>query len=297
MGKPTLLWLHGLSCSGNTQSFLCGEDPHPWDVLSAFELLYHPALTWEEDMEEVVGRVLKGEVPLDVFVLEGAVGPDNSEVLRELTKRAGYVIALGNCAVFGNIPALGERAVSGLQFRFKERGGLLGKDFKSGSGYPVINLSGCPAHPSWLSHVLMSILEDYPIHLDDLGRPKDIYASLTHQGCSRNEYFEWKIDAEGFGKKEGCLFYYLGCRGPMTHSSCNRILWNGVSSKTRAGMPCVGCTEYDFPRENLFRTEHLMGVPKDLPEGVSRRGYILLSGVAKTFAPERLKGGTPGESK
>ena len=23
--------------------------------------------------------------------------------------------------------------------------------------------------------------------------------------------------------KEGCLFYEQGCRGPMTHSSCNKI--------------------------------------------------------------------------
>src|SRR5689334_24729112 len=38
-----------------------------------------------------------------------------------------------------------------------------------------------------------------------------------------------------------------GCRGPMTHSPCNRILWNRQSSKTRAGMPCMGCTEPEFP--------------------------------------------------
>ena len=44
-------------------------------------------------------------------------------------------------------------------------------------------------------------------------------------------------------KKRVVLFYEQGCRGPMTHSSCNKILWNEVSSKTRVGMPCIGCTE------------------------------------------------------
>ena len=97
------------------------------------------------------------------------------------------------------------------------------------------------------------------------------------------------MEAKEFGTKEGCLFYYLGCKGPMTRSSCNRTLWNGVSSKTRAGLPCFGCTEYDFPRVNLFKTFHVMGLPEELPLGVSKRGYILLSGIAKTFAPQRLK--------
>ncbi len=292
-----LLWLHGLACGGNTQSFLCAENPTFSELLGRFDLLFHPAVSWEKEEDEAVGKVLNGEIELDIFILEGAVGDrvhsvcgmDFKDVVRELAYRAKYVIALGNCAVFGNMPALGDSGVSGLQYRFKTPGGLLGIDFRSRSGYPVINLSGCPAHPSWLSYVLLSLLNHRDISLDEMGRPKELYSYLTHHGCIRNEYFEWKVEAEEFGRKEGCLFYHLGCRGPMTHSSCNRILWNGVSSKTRAGMPCIGCTEYDFPRENLFETKHVMGIPEELPLGASKRGYILLSGVAKTFAPSRLK--------
>lgn len=292
-----LLWLQGLSCSGNTQSFLCAEDPHIWEVLDGYRLLFHPALTYDRDEEEVLERVLTGQETLDVLIVEGAVGGKErevcgrpfSEVVKELSEKAMYVVALGNCAVFGNIPALMGREISGLQFRFTERGGLLGEGFRSRSGLPVINLSGCPAHPAWLSHVLISLLRGSDLPLDNLGRPRELYSHLTHHGCVRNEYFEWKVEAEEFGRKEGCLFYHLGCRGPMTHASCNRILWNGVSSKTRAGMPCVGCTEYDFPRENMLETQHIMGLPQDLPLGVSKRGYILISGMAKTFTPERLK--------
>lgn len=284
-----LLWLQGLACSGNTQSFLCAEDPPVEEILKGFNVLFHPVLSREAGREEVVRRVLEGE-KLDVFIFEGAVGPDMSGTVRELASRAEFVVAVGNCAVFGNIPALYDSKITGLQYRFKNRGGLLGESFRSRSGYPVINLSGCPTHPSWIAYVLLSIKNGRDMPLDDFGRPKELYSYLTHHGCIRNEYFEWKVEAEEFGRKEGCLFYYLGCRGPMTHSSCNRILWNWVSSKTRAGVPCFGCTEYDFPRENLFETKHAMGVPEELPIGVSNRGYILLSGIAKTFAPERLKG-------
>ncbi|RLJ70555.1 [NiFe]-hydrogenase II apoprotein ferredoxin-type subunit [Hydrogenivirga caldilitoris] len=292
-----LLWLQGLTCSGNTQSFLCAENPSADEVLGMFEVLFCPFSSWEVDMEEVILKLLRRREELNVLILEGAVGGSDhrvckrsfAEVVRELSRRADYVIALGNCAVFGNIPAKYDQEVKGLQYRFKQMGGVLGRDFRSRSGLPVINLSGCPAHPSWLSYVLLQILSQRKIELDELGRPKELYAYLTHHGCIRNEYFEWKVEAEELGKKEGCLFYYFGCKGPMTHSSCNRILWNGLSSKTRVGMPCVGCTEYDFPREGMLETRHLMGIPDELPLGVSKRGYILISGIAKTFAPERLK--------
>ncbi len=292
-----LLWIHGLSCSGNTQSFLCAENPSPGEILSRFEVIYHPAITWERYEEEAIKELLESDEPLGVLILEGAVGAgmrkllgrDFKAVLRELAHKSEYVIALGNCAVFGNIPARYSSQVKGLQYRFGEKGGLLGEDFRSLRGLPVINLSGCPAHPSWLTHVLIEILEGRDIPLDSKGRPVEIYAYLTHQGCPRNEYFEWKVEAKEFGRREGCLFYHFGCRGPMTHAPCNRILWNGVSSKTRAGMPCVGCTEFDFPRENMLKTKQIMGIPEELPLGVSKRGYILMAGIAKSFTPERLK--------
>lgn len=101
----------------------------------------------------------------------------------------------------------------------------------------------------------MALYYDRKIMLDEFNRPKELFMYLPHDGCTRNEYFEWKAEAEEFGHKEGCLFYNLGCRGPLTHAPCNKILWNRISSKTRAGMPCIGCTEFNFPlRENYFDT-------------------------------------------
>jgi hydrogenase small subunit len=103
-------------------------------------------------------------------------------------------------------------------------------------------------------------------------------------------HFAYKVSATEFGQRKGCLFYDLGCRGPMTHSPCNRILWNRQSSKTRSGMPCIGCTEPEFPFFELapgtvFKTQTLMGVPKDMPEGVSKAGYIKLTAAAKAASP------------
>jgi hydrogenase small subunit len=132
------------------------------------------------------------------------------------------------------------------------------------------------------------ILKAYgKIALDEVGRPKELYGSLAHHGCTRNEYFEWKVEGN-FGQKEGCLFYDQGCRGPMTHSSCNKILWNDISSKTRVGIPCIGCTESDFPRNDMLETKKNIGIPHEVPLGISKRAYLSMSGVAKTFKIDRL---------
>ncbi len=285
----TLLWIQGLSCGANLQSFLCKDNLFP----NGIKIIYHPLSS--ENLENSLKTAVENGV--DIFIMEGAIGKNLRHInghgfqktVRLISAKANYVVALGSCASLGGVHAKANTHITGLQYRFKEFGGFLGKNFLSKSGYPVINITGCPSHPDWLFYVLDMIAQDKDIELDSMNRPKDIYRYLTHNGCLRNEYFEWKIEAKTFGTKEGCLFYELGCRGPMSHSSCNKILWNGVSSKTRAGTPCIGCTEFDFPRQNMFEIEHIMGLPKELPEGVSKRAYILLSGIAKSFAPDRLK--------
>ncbi len=298
--RPTLLWLPGLTCNGNTQSFLCAEEELLNVFFEEFEILFHPSLSVDEELDEVVNDVLSGKKELNFLVLEGAIPLTEGiiykinekpfyEIVRELANLSDFVVALGNCAVYGNIPALKDEKIVGLQFRFKEKEGLLGKDFRSKRGLPVVNISGCPAHPEWFINTLLELKRREKVPLDELGRPKEFYAYFTHDGCIRVQYYEWKVEAEELGTKEGCLFYKFGCRGPLTHSSCNRILWNGVSSKTRSGQPCFGCTEFDFPRENLFETKLNMGIPAELPPEVSLRAYIMMAGVAKTFTPKRLK--------
>lgn len=180
----------------------------------------------------------------------------------------------------------------GLQFLKRAAGGYLGSGFKSKSGLPVVNIPGCPAHPDWITQIVVAIATGRggDITVDEFHRPKTFFSSFTQTGCTRNMHFAYKVSATEFGQCKGCLFYDLGCRGPMTHSPCNRILWNRQSSKTRAGMPCLGCTEPKFPFHDLapgtlFRTQTVMGVPKELPTGVDKKGYIALTGATKNAAP------------
>jgi len=280
------VWLQRFSCCGNTHSLLNHEDIE--FLFGEIEFLYHPSLSTEQE-EHVVNKVLNGEIHLNILIIEGAVSRDDS-LIKDLASVSDFVVAVGNCASFGNIPALSDESLCGLQFRFKSWGGLLGDNFKGKKGLPVINLSGCPAHPEWIAGTLLELKRKGSIELDEWGRPKKFYSSFTHWGCTRNEYFEWKVESKSLGTAHGCLFYKYGCRGPMTGSTCNIILWNGVSSKTRAGTPCFGCTEFDFPRENLWETRLFAGIPAELPKDVPKRAYIMISGIAKTFTPDRLKG-------
>jgi hydrogenase small subunit len=81
----------------------------------------------------------------------------------------------------------------------------------------------------------------------------------------------------------------------MTHSPCNRILWNRQSSKTRAGQPCYGCTEPEFPHFDLapgtlFKTQKVAGViPKETGTGTKKFSYMAASAAARMAAPKWSK--------
>ena len=213
----------------------------------------------------------------------------------ELSKVATFVVAVGDCATWGGIPATAPNPSEsvGLQFLKRNHGGFLGKAYRSGAKLPVINIPGCPAHPDWITQIVVAVATGRggELALDDFQRPKTFFTSFTQTGCTRNMHYAYKVSATEFGQRKGCLFYDLGCRGPMTHSPCNRILWNRQSAKTRAGMPCLGCTEPEFPFSELmpgtvFKTQTVMGIPKEMPAGVDKTGYVKFSAAAKAASPK-----------
>lgn len=315
----TLLWFQGGACSGNTMSFLNAEEPTVCDLLTDFgiEFLWHPSLGMElgEQAQALFHALARGEKPLDIFVFEGTVirAPNGTgrynmfaerpmlEWVQMLAPQAGIVVAIGDCACWGGIPAVAPNPSDsvGLQFLRRESGGFLGADFRSKLGLPVINIPGCPAHPDWITQIVVALATGraHDIALDELNRPKTFFTSFTQTGCTRNQYFEYKQSTMEFGQgtRKGCLFYEFGCRGPMTRSPCNRILWNRQSSKTRAGMPCTGCTEPEFPFFDLapgtvFKTQKISGtIPKDMPAGLDPISYMGLAAAARVAAPQWAK--------
>ena len=287
--KPKIVWLQAITCNGNTHSLLSANANRLKLFLDSFDLVYHPSLTADVLLDDILNE----DIHIDYLLVEGAITSNKDffqisnlttdVLLKKLVLKSKYLIAIGSCASYGGVHKKFEQNsdIRGLQET------LTNKE-QSSLTHPIINLTGCPVHPEWIFQTLYSLKEYKKIDLDEKNRPKEIYSHLAHHGCTRNEYFEWKVEAKSFGLKEGCLFYEQGCRGPMTHSNCNKILWNDVNSKTRVGMPCIGCTEFDFPRENMLETKKNIGIPHEVPLGVSKRAYLSLTGVAKTFKIDRL---------
>ena len=306
-----VLWLQGGACSGNTMSFLNAEEPTVTDLVTDFgiNILWHPSIGLEigEQVTHLLEDCIAGRIPLDVFVFEGSVvqGPDGTGMMnvfcdrpmadwvRELSAVAGFVVAVGDCACFGGIPAVPPNPTdsTGLQFHKAERAGFLGAGFTSKAGLPVINIPGCPAHPDWISQVLVAVVTGRAkdLVLDGKQRPATFFTSYTQTGCTNVNSYAQKLDGH-FGQRGGCLFYTVGCRGPMTRSSCNRILWNRTSSKTRTNHPCIGCTEPEFPHHDLavgtvFKTPKFMGLPKEVPHGENKLVYYFRAGMEKFVLP------------
>ena len=295
-----ILWLQGGACSGNTMSFLCAEEPTVVELVTDFgiNILYHPSLALEigHQVSDLLQDILHGRVQMDIFVYEGSIiqGPHGSAILNnfadrsmqewvgELSNVAGSVVAVGDCAAWGGIPAVPPNPTdsTGMQWHREAKGGFLGQDFVSKGGLPVINIPGCPAHPDWMTQILVAISTGRAkdILIDEFHRPKTFFTDFVQTGCTNAISFSQKLEG-GFGKHGGCLFYEVGCRGPMTRASCNRILWNRQSSKTRANHPCLGCTEPGFPHHDLakgsiFKTMKYLGfLPQEMPAGTSRLGY------------------------
>jgi NiFe hydrogenase small subunit HydA len=304
----TLLWLQTGSCGGDTMAILCADSPSLEDLVDDYgvEILWHPSLSVEpaRKLDALIEAILADRQPLDVLCIEGSImtGPDGSgmydpyrgrskmSLIQELSEKAEVVVAMGTCASYGGIHAAPPNPTDciGMQFDKRDPGGLLSAEWRSRKGLPVINISGCPAHPNAMTKTLAMLASGLSVELDPLNRPKAFFNTLVHQGCTRIEYHEYDVEDAEFGDK-GCLFFNLGCQGPMTMAVCNTELWNSRSSKTRAGVPCFGCTSPDFPLDHdLFRTEKIGEIPVRLPLGVERANYMAYKSLAHEAAPLRV---------
>ncbi|MDD1791634.1 NADH:ubiquinone oxidoreductase [Enterovibrio sp. ZSDZ42] len=308
-GKMTLLWFQTGSCGGDTMALLSADRPSFSDLLTEYpiELLWQPSLSIQSvhSLNELIEEIINGTQRLDILCIEGSIitAPNGTgmfdtfqrkakkEWVSLLADKARYVVAMGTCAAFGGVHAAPPNPSDcmGLQMDKESPGGLLPPEWRSGAGFPVINVAGCPVHPNTMTKTLAMIASGMILQLDELNRPKEFFSTLVHQGCTRNEYHEYDVEESEFGTN-GCMFFNLGCKGPYTQATCNTDLWNGRSSKTRAGVPCFGCTSPAFPEdEGLFQTEKLGPIPSKLPVGVERANYIAYKNLAKAAAPERVK--------
>jgi len=284
--KVNIVWLQGQACSGDTISLLNAVDPSLIEVLEGevrglpkVDLKVHPTvmeewgvarLGWsgsrEWDANTILESVAAGEMDPFILVVEGSV-EDNSragagyfcsigeteegallfeEWVKKLSKRAVAVVAVGTCAAFGGIPSgkpnpTGARGVADV----------LGWEWKSKSGIPVVNIPGCPAAGDWmikaLAHLLLTVKGDLPPpKLDEYNRPVFLYGQTVHENCLRGVYYLEGKFSEKYGE-EYCM-YSKGCKGPISYCPINLSGFvDGVGGCTSCGSPCIGCAMPGFP--------------------------------------------------
>lgn len=303
----TLYWLQCGACGGDSMGLLTAEFPGITEMgnLLDIEVLWHPSLSNASPTNHtgLLEALLNGEQPLDILCVEGSIirgpggtgmydaldGKPKKDIMAGLAGRAKFVIAAGTCASFGGIGADSEIEATGIQFLKRNKGGFIGEAFASAGGMPVINLPGCPCNGDVLMAVIAALCSGKPPLLTEFNSPVEWYNMLVHQGCSRNEYHEYRVEDSDFGDK-GCLFFHQGCHGPLVYGPCNKILSNKHSSKTRVGVPCVGCTSPDFPQSYpFFTTRNIAGIPLELPDGMDRAHYLAYKSMAAAAAPDRLQ--------
>ena len=309
LAPKTVLWLQAGSCGGCTMALLDQFSGILAD--GGLRLLWHPSLSEETggDVLTILNDVVQGRVALDILCIEGAIlqGPDGSGLfnrfagtgrtmqdwVRQLAPLAGVTLAIGSCAGYGGVAA-GDpdpTQATGLQFDKAQPGGVLGKDYRSRTGLPVVNVAGCAPHPGWIVETILAVAAGQitPSDLDALGRPQFFADHLAHHGCARNEFYEFKASAESLSHR-GCLMEHLGCKATQAVGDCNDRGWNGDGSCTKGGYPCVACTSPGFEDiHNYLTTPKVAGIPVGLPVDMPKAWFVALAALSKSATPKRVR--------
>ncbi len=251
--RPSVIWLSFQECTGCTESLTRSHAPTVEGLIfDAISLDYHHTLqvasgygaeeSRMQAMEENFGNylvVVDGSIPTANPGYSTIAGISNVDMLKETSKGAAAIVAVGTCASFGGIPhaAPNPTGAVGVTELITDK--------------PVINVSGCPPIPVVITGVLAHYLTFGTVpELDQYGRPKAFFGQAIHDRCYRRPFYEKGLFAETFddeGAKKGWCLYKLGCKGPVTYNACATTKWNeAVSFPIESGHPCIGCSEPNF---------------------------------------------------
>jgi hydrogenase small subunit len=250
--KPSIIWLHFQECTGCTESLLRTSAPSLAEViLDLVSLDYHETLfaAAGHQAEAALHSAMAATRGKYICVVEGAIptkdggiyctigGRTALDLLSEVSKDAGAIIAIGSCASWGGVAAAepnptGARGVPPL---------LPGKT--------VVTIPGCPPNPyNFLGVALQYATFGTLPKLDAKGRPAFAYGRTIHEHCPRRAHFDAGRFAEQFGDEGhrlGYCLYKLGCKGPQTYANCSVSHFCEVVDAWPIGIgsPCFGCTE------------------------------------------------------
>lgn len=250
--SPAVIWIQGASCTGCSVSLLNVTDPVTIDTVltSSISMKYHPNLSAtagnmamekvEYEMVNKLGNyilVVEGSVPTGANGKYCIVGEKTDgthwtmdQAVRDLAANAKYVIAAGTCAAYGGIPGGNPNPT-----------GVVRLDNIVDST-KVVNLPGCPVHPTNLVQTILNLITSGMPALDSERRPESMFYMKLHGRCP----LRGTQKAKKIGDL-GCMVN-LGCKGQRTYVNCAFTKWNnGVNWCINSNHPCIGCAAPEFP--------------------------------------------------
>lgn len=239
--RPRVLWLHFAECTGCTEAVLRTSSPGFADLIfDVISLEYHETLMAAagDTVEKILTTTAQTYSGQFFCVVEGAIptadggvygwigGRTMLSIAQEICPKAKAIIALGNCASYGGLPAAWPNPT-----------GAAGVEAALGTSLrvPVVNLPGCPPNPvNFVGTVANYLLKGSLPPLDADRRPVFAYGNTVHSQCPYRE------------NESRCLEDF-GCKGKICHNNCPTIKFNDATSfPMQAGHPCIGCSEPDF---------------------------------------------------
>ncbi|MDF1542763.1 MAG: hypothetical protein P1P71_06550 [Anaerosomatales bacterium] len=199
------------------------------------------------------------------------------DVVQKLAERAdcAAVIAIGQCATFGGIPASTSPEFTDIlgvgqgDNKGRQTGAMGTHEFLlhkgSAAADKVVNVPGCPTNPWWFVLTVVAFLVDLKATLGALAgtegplgiltataglpaitggvdatrRLTAVYGTPLHgPACARyGEYVKGNF-ADNPGE-DGCL-QLIGCKGPSVNSTCGVHGWNGQQPENREALRGAG---------------------------------------------------------
>ena len=292
--RPPVVWVTWQECLGCTESVTKSRDPDFVSlVLDLVSVEYHEAImagAGEAAHESLQKNVSAGGY---VLVVEGSVatgienamtvgGRTSVDIAREVIPPAALVIAIGNCAAFGNVQAAypNPTGAMGMQ-EFMENEGM--------DTDKLVQLTTCPVNPVHLTSTITYFLTRGALpETDHWRRPLVHFGKKVHDMCERRAHFDEGRFVEQLGSEDEfnryCL-YKMGCRGPSTFADCPQVLYNGRTSWCVQAGQCIGCAEKDFWDELIDFYQPMPGIAIPGVGGSARTPIPSASGWPPLLVP------------
>ena len=255
--RAYVVWIGSGGCDGCTMSVLGAVSPTLEELLvgdltnvPSIDLI-HPVLSLKSGAGYIrrLEQAESGELDPFLLVVEGSLYDERlalegcfaglgerdgqqipaDEWIRRLAPAAAAVMAIGTCATWGGVPAAAGNVTGAMGL-----GALLGRDFRSDAGLPVVNVPGCApsgdAFIETLAYVFLHLAGLVPLDLDELNQPRWLYSTAT------------PLQSQGLSWKPRVT--------PGDTAMCpvpERGWINRVGGCAATGGACNGCTRADFP--------------------------------------------------